>query len=138
VHGYFAIEAIAQSPSVSVDFAGNAAVLAGIHTHLGDALKHSCLVGATHVGARGEGGTAALPGPAPILFFAPDHATSTLQEMGAQGFAKSVAARWHAFVDETQGFMAIDHRDGLKAASDAFGATLAGKADPAVGIIVRP
>ncbi|MFZ1743743.1 MAG: DUF2855 family protein, partial [Pontixanthobacter sp.] len=48
-------------PSVSVDFAGNGGLLRQIHEHLGDNLKYSCLVGATHIEARGGalGGEAA-------------------------------------------------------------------------------
>ncbi|MBK8272977.1 MAG: DUF2855 family protein [Sphingomonadales bacterium] len=67
--------------AVSVDFAGNSSVLRAIHEALGDGLKYSCLVGATHVDARGQG-DAALPGPAPILFFAPDHMNAAVKEMG--------------------------------------------------------
>jgi Protein of unknown function (DUF2855) len=137
VLGYFAVEAIAKVPSVAVDFAGNAAVGRAVHTHLADTLKYSCSVGVTHVGARG-GSAEPLPGPAPILFFAPDHATATIKELGPKGFGEAVAASWRSFVDVTEGFVTVDHRDGLKAAADAFAATLAGTADPAVGIVVRP
>jgi hypothetical protein len=137
VLGYFAVEAIAKVPSVAVDFAGNAAVGRAVHTHLADTLKYSCSVGVTHVGARG-GSAEPLPGPAPILFFAPDHATATIKELGPKGFGQAVAASWRSFVDVTEGFVTVDHRDGLKAAAEAFAATLAGTADPAVGIVVRP
>ncbi len=128
---------LAQNSAVFVDFAGNASVLRDVHTHLGDALKYSCLVGATHVEGRGGIGTP-LPGPAPILFFAPDHATATVKELGPKGFGEAVGASWKAFVSATDGFIKVDHRDGLEAARTAFLATLAGTADPAVGIVVRP
>ena len=52
VLSYDAITTCAQVPSVSVDFAGNAALLHAIHTQMGDNLRHSCTVGATHVGGR--------------------------------------------------------------------------------------
>jgi hypothetical protein len=137
VIGYFAVEAIPHVPSVAVDFAGNAAVGRAVHTHLGENLKYSCSVGVTHVGARG-GISEPLPGPAPILFFAPDHATATIKELGPKGFGEAVGASWKAFVGVTEGFVTIDHRDGLQAAADAFAATLKGEADPSVGIVVRP
>jgi Protein of unknown function (DUF2855) len=140
VIGYDALDSIAKLPSVSVDFAGNAAVLAALHNHLGDELKYSCLVGATHVGARGAGfgGASALPGATPTLFFAPDHATATITQLGPKGFAEAVAVSWNGFVQLSDGLIRVDHRDGLQAAADAFLDTLRGTADPAVGIVVRP
>lgn len=137
VLAYDAVGSLLQVATVSVDFAGNAAVLRSIHEALGGALKYSCIVGATHVAARGGSG-AALPGPAPILFFAPDHATATIKELGPKGFGESVAASWNAFVATTDGFVTVDVRHGVAAAGEAFQVTLAGKADPAVGIVVRP
>lgn len=137
VVAYDNVETIDQVPSVAVDFAGNAAVGRAIHTHLADVLKYSCSVGVTHVGARGGTGEP-LPGPQPTLFFAPDHATATVKELGPKGFAEAVANSWKSFVASTDQFAKVGHRDGLEAARDAFLATLAGKADPAVGFVVRP
>ncbi len=125
--------------SVSVDFAGNSSLLRGIHETLGQNLKYSCLVGATHVDARGLGGGGGdLPGPKPILFFAPDHAVATVQELGPKGFGEAVAVSWKNFLSAVDGVVEIDERQGLGAAANAFAETLAGKADPAVGIIIRP
>ena len=55
VLAYDDVQALASRPAVSVDFAGNARLLGAIHAHLGDALKYSCLVGATHIEERGGG-----------------------------------------------------------------------------------
>jgi hypothetical protein len=137
VLAYDAIGALAAEPSVLVDFAGNAAVLRAAHERLGDALKYSCMVGATHVNARGGSGER-LPGPPPTLFFAPDHATATVNELGPKGFAEAVAASWSGFVAATDHFVTVDHRDGLEAARRAYLDTLSGTADPAIGIVVRP
>ena len=109
-----------------------------IHETLGDHLKYSCLVGATHVDARGLGGGGELPGPKPILFFAPDHAVATVQELGPKGFGEAVAASWRTFLGAVDGVVEIDERQGLDAASNAFFETLQGKADPQKGIIIRP
>ena len=125
--------------SVSVDFAGNSSLLRGIHETLGQNLKYSCLVGATHVDARGlSGGGGDLPGPKPILFFAPDHAMATVQELGPKGFGEAVAASWKNFLGAVGGVVETDERQGLDAAANAFAETLAGKADPQKGIIIRP
>jgi Protein of unknown function (DUF2855) len=136
---YGDVEALPPVPSVSVDFAGDAPLLRQIHETLGDNLKYSCLVGATHVDARGLGGDAAsMHGPAPILFFAPDYAVQAIKEMGPKGFGEAVAARWKSFLGVVGGVVAIDQRTGVAAAAEAFLTTLNGTADPAVGIIVRP
>lgn len=132
---------IAQLPagsSVSVDFAGSSAVLRSIHEALGDALKYSCLVGATHVGERGSGGGGALPGPEPILFFAPDHAVAAIKELGSKAFGEAVAAQWKSFLDNASGSLSIDVRSGVESAAKAFVSILKNDADPSVGIIIHP
>lgn len=128
---------LSKLPSVAVDFAGNAGVLRTIHETLGDDLKYSCLVGATHVDGRGGSG-APMPGPAPILFFAPDHARTAVEAMGPKAFGEAVAKSWSGFVDAAEGFVRVGHRHGLDAAAEAFRTTLAGKADPSVGIVIKP
>ena len=138
VLAYGDVTELPKTPSVFVDFAGNSAVLTTVHTHLGAELAYSCLVGATHIEARGAGDGTPLPGPAPILFFAPDHATATVKDLGGKGFALAVAASWGGFVAATDGFVTVDHREGLAAAADAFLTTVKGAADPAVGIVVLP
>jgi hypothetical protein len=142
VIAYDEVESLLSAASVSVDFAGNSSLLRGIHEVLGDALKYSCLVGATHVDARGAnsagGGGSAMPGPKPILFFAPDHAVATVQELGPKGFGEAVGTSWKSFLGAVDGVVAIDERHGLDSATDAFIETLEGRADPQVGIIIRP
>jgi Protein of unknown function (DUF2855) len=136
VFSYDTCRELPQLPSVAVDFAGNAAVGRAVHTHLGDALKYSCSVGVTHVGGR-QGTGEPLPGPAPVLFFAPTEAAATVKALGPQGFAASVGESWKGFVGVTEAAVRVDHRDGMEAARDAFLATLKGEADPAVGVVVR-
>jgi hypothetical protein len=123
-----------KQPSVSVDFAGNSGLLRSIHETVGEQLKYSCLVGATHVEARGS----AMPGPKPTLFFAPDHAVATVQELGPKGFGEAVGASWKNFLCAMDGVVQVNNRKGIESAIPAFTETLLGKADPAVGIIVRP
>jgi hypothetical protein len=138
VMAYDDVASLPQLPSVSVDFAGNSTLLHNIHETLGGHLKYSCLVGATHVEARGFGRAGDIPGPKPILFFAPDHAVATVQELGPKGFGEAVAVSWKNFLKAVDGVVAVDERQGIEAAIPAFTHTLLGKADPAVGIIVRP
>ena len=138
VLSYDQVAELPQVPSVLVDFAGNAALIHAVHSALDAQLKYSCTVGATHVGAGFGQQTGALPGPAPVLFFAPDHAVAAIKELGPKAFGEAVAASWLRFIGEAGGTVAVDERTGLEAASAAFADTLAGKADPAVGIVIRP
>lgn len=135
---YSMVDTIDEVASVSVDMAGNAAVLAAIHGHLRENLKYSCLVGATHIDARGGGEGGAMPGPAPILFFAPDHASASVAELGPKGFAEAVSASWREFVTLADGYASVDRRQGLQEAADAFVATVKGEAKPEIGIVILP
>ena len=138
VLSYDQIDSLPQATSVSVDFAGNSELLHRIHSVLGGDLKYSCTVGATHVGKGFGQAQGALPGPAPVLFFAPDHIVAAIKELGPKAFGDDVAVSWRTFLDDVGEALQIDERDGLEAARDAFADTLAGRADPAVGIVVRP
>jgi len=137
VIAYDDLDALPDMPSVSVDFAGNAGLLKDIHTTLGANLKYSCLVGATHIDDRGNG-LDGISGPAPILFFAPDHAVAAIKELGPKAFGESVAKSWAVFLESVSGSMQMVERSGMDAAVDAFVSIFKNEADPAVGIVVRP
>lgn len=126
--------------TVSVDFAGNPALLAAIHGYFADALKYSCLVGATHVEERGAGfgQTGGLAGPKPELFFAPHHFVSFFKEHGPIEGGKMVAATWHAFLDAVEGTVEIVRIKGLEAARTTFLTMIGGAVDPAKGIVIEP
>ena len=140
VVAYDDVGALANVPSVSVDFAGNAGLLASIHNHLGDNLKYSCLVGATHIEARGGalGGPEKMAGPEPILFFAPDHAVALFKELGHEEAGKQLAASWHQFLGDVAGTVEVDIRSGIDSAREAFVTMIGGEVDPAQGIVIHP
>ena len=139
---YDDVNALPQVDSVCVDFAGNSSLLQAIHATLDDRLQYSCLVGATHVDARGANSAGAaggqMAGPKPVLFFAPDHAVSAIQELGPKGFGEAVASSWKSFLNAAQGIVDIEVHHGLAAASTAFVDTLQGRMDPKKGVIIRP
>ncbi len=138
VLAYHDAGSLPQAPSVLVDFAGNAGLIHAVHAALGDNLKYSCTVGATHVGAGFGQDNGSLPGPQPVLFFAPDHAVAAIKELGPKAFGEAIAASWGKFIGEAGGAVTVDERSGLESARGAFADTLAGTADPAVGIVIRP
>ena len=140
VLSYDDVGSLPRSPSVTVDFAGNTKLLGQLHHHLGEVLKYSCLVGATHVEERGGGlgGGADLPGPTPTLFFAPDHAVALFKEHGPEKAGAMVAESWRGFLEDAGGSVDIERHSGLAAARDIFVAMVGGKVDPAKGIVIEP
>ncbi|GAA0766747.1 hypothetical protein FHS52_001803 [Erythromicrobium ramosum] len=139
VVAYGDLERVPVLRSVSVDFAGNADLLAQVHRHFDAALVHSALVGMTHIEARSTfGGGEPLPGPKPALFFAPDHAVAFFKAHGAEEGGKLVAAAWHDFLKAADGTVAIERHAGLEAARSVFTSMVGGQIDPAKGIVIEP
>ncbi|MBB4633491.1 DUF2855 family protein [Sphingosinicella soli] len=132
---YDAVDSIETCPSVYVDFAGDSALTAKVHTHLGDALKHSAIVGMTHWSEAG-GGTA-MPGPTPTLFFAPTAAEATVAALGPAGFAEANGKAWAAFVPHVRGKLALETRRGIAEAEAAYRSLAAGRIGGAAGIVVE-
>lgn len=135
---YEAIASIPRDRAVSVDFAGNGALLGAIHQHFGVALAYSCLVGATHIGARGQGSANDLPGPVPTLFFAPDHAVALFKSLGPEEAGRQMANSWTRFLSDCGDSVTIETVEGLPAAAGLFAKMVTGQIDPAKGMIVRP
>jgi len=140
VYSYDQLSDLNVTDSVSVDFAGNAKLLASIHNHFGDNLKYSCLVGATHIEERGAGlgAGAALPGPQPTLFFAPDHFVAFFKEHGPVEGGKMAAAAWMSFLGAVGSSIEIVKLSGLEGAKATYLEMIDGHVDPAKGIVVEP
>jgi hypothetical protein len=88
-------DALADNAAVYIDISGSAPVRAAVHRRLEDKLTYSCAVGATH---WNEFGVEDLPGPAPVLFFAPDQVQKRAAEWGMTGLRERVGAGWAAFM----------------------------------------
>lgn len=140
VFAYQEVGRMSLGSAVSVDFAGNGAVLANIHQHFGNCLKYSCLVGVTHIEERrGPAGEAkGLPGPTPTLFFAPDHAVALFKELGPQEAGAMMAKAWMGFLADVGDTVSIETRAGLEAARQTYLEMVGGKVDPAQGIVIEP
>jgi hypothetical protein len=94
---YDDVASLPDVASVYVDFSGDPTVRGAVHRRLADRLAYSCLVGATHWDALGGGEE--LPGPAPVLFFAPDQAGKRIAEWGLAGYQERMATAWTAFME---------------------------------------
>lgn len=125
-----------EGPAAFVDFAGDAAVLAGVHNRFADELKASILVGGTHWEAPRGGG--ALPGPTPAFFFAPDRAGKRQKDWGAGGFEQRYGAAWSGFVADAPRWLKVETGQGREAMQAAYLAQVDGGTPADVGVVLRP
>jgi Protein of unknown function (DUF2855) len=116
--------------SIYLDMSGDASVRTAVHERLGDLLHYDCAVGATHWDAPREG-SPSLPGPAPVLFFAPAQAGTRVAEWGVEGFQDRLAAAWNAFMDPVtrahDPWLTVVQGKGTRAIEKCYAALLDGK-----------
>lgn len=86
----------AEERAVYVDMSGDAALRATVHEHWHDRLAYSCSVGGTHWEALGGG--KGLPGPRPVLFFAPAQIKKRVAECGGEAMRERIGEAWSAFI----------------------------------------
>ena len=124
----------ATTPIVSIDMSGNGPVLAAVHAHFGDQLRHSMAVGRSHHDAPAR--AAVLPGPKPVFFFAPTQVKKRVQDWGARDYQERVAASLRGFVDWSREWLAVSLAAGPDAAAATWRAVYAGDVEPGVGFVV--
>ena len=133
---YDDVDALAnEAPAVFVDFSGSAALRLRIHTRLAEQLVYSCSVGGTHWDSLGSG--KGLPGPRPVLFFAPAQVKKRNADWGAAGLLERIATAWSAFMipltDARQPWMKVVRGRGPAALEATYAALLAGTVAPSEG-----
>ena len=125
-------------PTVYVDFSGSVSVRADVHQHFGDALSYSCSVGGTHWDELGSG--KGLPGPRPMLFFAPAQIKKRNADWGPAGLQQRMADAWAAFMwpvtDPANPWLRVVRGEGEAAISATYAALLAGSVNPAEGHVL--
>jgi hypothetical protein len=123
-----------DAPCVYMDFAGNAAFRKALHSHC-TALKFSSSIGGTHVSELG--GSRAVAGPKPTLFFAPAQIKKRGTEWGPLGLGQRLVQSWQAFVqavaDPVQPWLTVQRHSGPDAVQAAYLQVLAGKGDARLG-----
>jgi len=121
----------AADPVVYVDMSGDGGIRADVHNHFKESLGYDCAVGLTHYDKMSS--PEGLPGPAPQMFFAPDHAKKRVGEWGAMGFQSRVGEAWISFVDGARKWMDVSTARGRDEVKAVYLDMLAGKADPRTG-----
>jgi hypothetical protein len=129
----------ARPRTVYVDFAGDADFRRRVHEHFGDALAYSCSVGGTHWQALGGGRD--LPGPKPVLFFAPAQiarrSAPPPEGWGAALLNQRIGEAWTAFLQRVSAsdppWLRVRDFAGAAAAREAVEAMVDGRADPREG-----
>ncbi|MFY9510972.1 MAG: DUF2855 family protein [Rubrivivax sp.] len=132
-----------STPAVYIDFAGDAALRLQLHQRLLHSLAYSCSVGGTHWAELGSGG--GLPGPRPVLFFAPaqvkKRSAPPPEGWGSSGLQQRLAEAWRAFMqpvnDSAQPWLQIRHAQGPAAVEAAYRALLNGRANARDGLMLR-
>jgi hypothetical protein len=124
--------------AVYVDMSGDAALRAAVHGHWGERLAYSCSVGGTHWQALGGG--KGLPGPRPVLFFAPAQIKKRVAEWGAIGLQQRLASAWQGFLervaDPQAPWLRVVSATGREAVQSTYSALLDGRVAASQGRVL--
>jgi hypothetical protein len=132
---YAAIDTLpASAPVVFIDHSGDREVVHAMHHHFGDAMRHSCVVGATHWDGRRPGRN--LPGPTPAFFFAPGQLEKRLGEWGPAGVQQRQGDAWKRFLDFAAGWLEVVRGAGPAEVERVYREVLEGRAQPHQGHIL--
>jgi len=124
----------ASMPIVSIDMSGSGPVLAAVHTHFGDQLRHSMAIGRSHHDAPPR--AAGLAGPQPAFFFAPTQVKKRVQDWGPHGYQQRVNAALQGFIGWSREWLEVQHSTGAVAAAATWREVHAGRVAPDVGHVV--
>ncbi|MCU0260728.1 MAG: DUF2855 family protein [Ilumatobacteraceae bacterium] len=124
----------ASVPTVFVDIAGNASVRHAVHSHLGDSLRASSVVGITHW--EEQAGPTELPGPAPQMFFAPSQIEKRSTDWGPGGLQERFAVAWSGLLDVVGDWVRLVRVDGFDALATTYDSLVDGSAPPDEAYVV--
>jgi hypothetical protein len=120
--------------AVLIDMAGNGEVVAAVHERLGNQLKYSCTVGATHWEAKP--GPTNLPGPKPEFFFAPARIVKRTSDWGSRGLQERLGNAWRNFAAFSDQWMNVKRHRGPEALERVYLDVLNGHIDPSDGHVI--
>jgi len=121
-------------PSVFVDMSGDGPVIENIHQALGDALRASIAVGATHWGAERYRNKGRVPH---TFFFAPAHFAKRDADWGAGEIRRRAQDASIRMAREVSGILRIEHATGAQETAAAFSALVRAEKPADSGIMAR-
>jgi hypothetical protein len=122
--------------TVAVDMAGDAALRRTVHTHFGDSLRRSMLVGATHASSASFAPDPDLPGPEPKLFFAPERLQARSKEWGPAMLEARLERAFAGLSAWSERWLRVEQAAGPDEALAAYASVLAGEVPPDVAKVV--
>ena len=128
----------ADTPTIYVDFGGNAKLRHRIHSHFGDRLLASVAVGIADWESMVPDDGESLPGPQPQFFFAPDRVVKRNADWGQDGLGERLAKSQDRFTDRSREWMEVRIGAGPDAIRDSLLELMDGKVPPNEGISVNP
>ena len=135
---YDDVESLGGERVVYADFAGNSELRGGVHSHLGDRLAHSMMIGMTHWTEMAvPEGAGSLPGPKPSFFFAPDRVRKRGTEWGTAELERRVADAWKPFAQWAGGWLEVKRISEPEEIERVYLELLDGKVDPKAGHVVE-
>lgn len=123
-----------ERAAVMIDMAGNGEVVATVHERLGDQLKYSCTVGATHWESKPR--PTNLPGPEPEFFFAPARIVKRTEDWGRGVLQKRLGSSWTDFAAFSDQWMKVERHCGPEALECVYLDILNGRIDPRDGHVI--
>lgn len=122
-------------PTAYVDMSGDARLTTALHTHCGENLVESCMVGITHWEAmRTDLGE--LPGAKPTMFFAPGQIDKRDEEWGRGVIMERALAACAAMAKDARSWVSVDWVRGAEAIEAEWAALVDGKVSPKRGLMI--
>ena len=122
-----------NSPCLTVDMAGNKALLLKLQETLADDLKYFCNVGLSHWEEGSGPGHLSVPNE---FFFAPEQAEKRTRDWGGAGLREKMASSYVPFLQFASTWMELRRCEGPEALKEVYDEMINGKVNPSEGIIV--
>lgn len=124
----------ASVPTAFVDMAGSGEVVRAVHERIGDNIKDSCLVGATHWEVSRKNGP--LPGAKPTFFFAPSRFAKRDKDWGQGAVLMKAFGAGAQIAASIKGQIEIVPVRGTAAVEQMFSELIENKVPPSRGLML--
>ncbi|MGH2906799.1 MAG: DUF2855 family protein [Solirubrobacterales bacterium] len=135
VVAYDDLAELEDDSQILVDFAGNESILNGVAEQVGDQLRRTVIVGATHWQDR-ERELTDLP-PGSDFFFLPIWIEKRRADWGPTEFFERSDSAWNAFAPTTEGWLTIQESRGVDGIETVYRSTLSGECRPETGHVLQ-